>query len=33
MNFDARQGSTLLNTYNLDVVVSVDEYWNFINHT
>ena len=25
MNFDARQGSTLLNTYNLEVVVSVDE--------
>ena len=24
MNFDARQGSTLLNTYNLDVTVSVD---------
>ena len=24
MNFDARQGSTLLNTYNLEVVVSVD---------
>ena len=25
MNFDARQGSTLLNTYNLEVVVSVDD--------
>ena len=24
MNFDARQGSTLLNTYNLEVTVSVD---------
>ena len=24
MNFDAKQGTTLLNTYNLDVVVSVD---------
>ena len=25
MNFDAKQGTTLLNTYNLDVVVSVDD--------